>query len=140
MITRRQTIKGMAGAIPLAALAAATGAASMPGMAAHPGNLLTEPLAGDDHKIVSMDVIEFRPGETGKPHRHPGPVFGYILEGSFMMQFLPEAERKYSQGEAFYEPAMHVHAVCRNLSKTRPGKFLAVMIRGSNQPAVLPAP
>ncbi|MGH9469433.1 MAG: cupin domain-containing protein [Terriglobia bacterium] len=142
MISRRQTITRLAGAFPacLAAWAASTAAASpFDTMTAHSGTLLKEPLTGDDHKIVSMDLIEFRPGESGKPHRHPGPVFGYILEGSFMMQFLPDSARKYSQGQAFYEPAMHVHAVCRNLSRTRPAKFLAVMIRESGQPATLPA-
>lgn len=143
MITRRQLMTTVAGGFP-ACLAAWTDLA-MAGpqpqkSSSRAGMLLEEPLEGADHKIVSMDVIEFRPGESGKPHRHPGPVFGYILEGSFMMQFLPEPARKYSKGQAFYEPAMHVHAVCRNLSKTQPGKFLAIMIRGKDQPEVLPAP
>lgn len=85
-----------------------------------------------------MDVIEFGPGEHGTPHRHPGPVFGYIIEGSFRMQFLPGPVREYSAGQAFYEPAMHVHEMCQNMSATKPGKFLAVMIKPKNEPEVLP--
>lgn len=142
MITRRKSIALFAGGFPasLAAWAAmATAAPQQQKSKSHAGMLLEEPLEGADHKIVSMDVIEFRPGESGKPHRHPGPVFGYILEGSFEMQFLPGPLRKYSKGQAFYEPAMHVHAVCRNLSKTQPAKFLALMIREKGQPEVLPA-
>lgn len=140
MITRRQTIATLAGGLPACLMAWVDLATASPSpRKSQSGMLLEEPLEGMDHKVVSMDVIEFRPGESGKPHRHPGPVFGYILEGSFMMQFLPEPARKYSKGQAFYEPAMHVHAVCRNLSKTQPAKFLAMMIRGKDQPEVLPA-
>lgn len=145
MITRRQTLGTIAGSIP-AALAAMLAAPALSSAAAgqrtrhnHSGHLLEEPLAGMDHKEVVMDVIEFGPGEHGTPHRHPGPVFGYIIEGSFKMQFLPGPVREYSQGEAFYEPAMHVHNVCENLSASSPGKFLAMMIKDKGQPETLPA-
>lgn len=96
-------------------------------------------MAGMGNKEVVMDVIEFGPGEHGSPHRHPGPVFGYIIEGSFKMQFLPGPVREYSQGEAFYEPAMHIHNVCENLSSSSPGKFLAMMVKDKGKPEVLPA-
>ncbi|MGH9452283.1 MAG: cupin domain-containing protein [Terriglobia bacterium] len=142
--TRRETIQFLAAGVP-AGLAAWLAAPALAHAAARPGSrhadsghLLEEPLAGPGNREVVMDVINFGPGEHGTPHRHPGPVFGYIIEGSFRMQFLPGRVREYSQGQAFYEPAMHVHAICQNLSATRPGKFLAVMIKPKDQPEVLP--
>jgi quercetin dioxygenase-like cupin family protein len=140
MVSRRQTVGALLGGIPIWLTASLAGAAdSRHKHNSRAGMLLEEPLAGVDHKVVSMDLVEFKPGESGTPHRHPGPVFGYILEGSFRMQFLPGPVRTYSKGQAFYEPAMHVHQICRNLSKTHPASFLAVMIREKGQPEVLPA-
>lgn len=143
MPSRRRVLNSLTGIFPISiaawSAAFASAAPQMEKRRSRGGPLLEEPLAGMDNKIVTMDLIEFRPGESGMPHRHPGPVFGYILEGSFMMQFLPGPLRRYSKGDAFYEPAMHVHQVCRNLSKTQPAKFLAMMIREKGQPGTLPA-
>lgn len=143
MLTRRQTVEALLGGVPAcwaASVALAGGATPAQGKhRSRGGMLLEEPLSGSGNKIVTMDLVEFGPGESGTPHRHPGPVFGYILEGSFVMQFLPGPVTRYSKGQAFYEPAMHVHQICRNLSKTQPAKFLAMMIREKDQPGVLPA-
>jgi hypothetical protein len=27
--------------------------------------------------------VTFEPGQAGLPHRHAGPIFGYVLEGEF---------------------------------------------------------
>jgi quercetin dioxygenase-like cupin family protein len=58
------------------------------------------------------------------PHRHTGPVFAYILEGRIENQVDPDAPKTYNAGDFFYEPAMHVHRVLRNLSRTKPAKLL----------------
>ncbi|MEU0568938.1 cupin domain-containing protein [Nonomuraea sp. NPDC005983] len=32
-------------------------------------------------------VVEYPPGDPGAPpHRHPGPAFGYVLEGEMLME------------------------------------------------------
>src|SRR5579871_3909918 len=38
-----------------------------------------------DGKESSVSVVEvtLEPGQAGKPHRHTGPVFGYVLEGEY---------------------------------------------------------
>src|SRR5262245_35281375 len=38
-----------------------------------------------DGKAASATVLEvtFEPGQKDTPHRHAGPVFGYVLEGEY---------------------------------------------------------
>jgi quercetin dioxygenase-like cupin family protein len=50
-------------------------------------------------------VVEFPPGDPGSPpHRHPGPAFGYVLEGEMLFELEGEAPRVVKAGEAFWEP------------------------------------
>jgi quercetin dioxygenase-like cupin family protein len=49
--------------------------------------------------------IEFPPGDPGTPpHRHSGPVFGYVVEGEMLLEIEGEPERVVRAGEAFWEP------------------------------------
>lgn len=50
-------------------------------------------------------LIEFPPGDPGTPpHRHPGPAFGYVLEGEMLFELEGEPERVIKAGETFWEP------------------------------------
>lgn len=89
-------------------------------------------------KVASLVTVTYAPGAGSQPHRHPGPVFGYILEGAIVSQVEPGPPITYRAGEAFYEPPMHVHRVSRNASKTRPAKLLAFVITEKGQPLTLP--
>ncbi|MFY9531914.1 MAG: cupin domain-containing protein [Candidatus Acidiferrales bacterium] len=86
--------------------------------------LLEEPLAEMPNPEVSLITLNLAPGATSDPHRHTGPVFAYILEGSVENQVDPEAPQTYQAGQFFYEPPLHVHRSLRNLSKTQPAKIL----------------
>jgi quercetin dioxygenase-like cupin family protein len=83
-----------------------------------------------DGKDVQMTVLELErgPGGASAPHRHPGPVFVYVLDGEMESQLDGQPLKTYRQGEMFYEPPGGVHRVSRNPSKTRPNRFLAFMI------------
>ena len=49
--------------------------------------------------------IEYAPGDHGAPpHRHSGPVFGYVAEGEMLFELEGEPERVIHAGEAFWEP------------------------------------
>jgi quercetin dioxygenase-like cupin family protein len=100
--------------------------------------VLTQPLEGMDDKVAAIVTVEYAPGAASKPHRHPGPVFGYVLEGSVVIQVDPGNPVTYSQGQMWYEPAMHVHRVSRNASKTEPAKILAFLIVEKGQPITVP--
>jgi quercetin dioxygenase-like cupin family protein len=50
-------------------------------------------------------VVEFPPGDPGTPaHRHPGPAFGYVLDGEMVFGLEGEPARVVRAGEAFWEP------------------------------------
>src|SRR5262245_47113610 len=50
-------------------------------------------------------VLEYPPGFPGAPpHRHSGPVFGYMLDGEMLFELEGEPERVIKAGEAFWEP------------------------------------
>ena len=89
-------------------------------------------------KEVTIVTVSYAPGASSIPHRHPGPVFGSILEGAIVSQVEPGPPITYKQGQAFYEPPMHVHRISRNASKTRPAKLLAFQITKKGQPLTLP--
>jgi|SRR5690242_988229 len=49
--------------------------------------------------------LDLPPGDPGSPpHRHSGPVFGYMLEGEMIFELEGEPERVIRAGEAFWEP------------------------------------
>jgi quercetin dioxygenase-like cupin family protein len=75
-------------------------------------------------------IIELPPGDEGAgPHRHSGPVFGYMLEGRMLFELEGEAPREIKAGEAFWEPGWDVvHYQAANLEPEVPSKFLAVCI------------
>src|SRR5262245_58305615 len=66
-----------------------------------------------DGKAASATVVEvtFEPGQQDPPHRHAGPVFGYVLEGEYEHALNDEPVKTYKAGDTFYEPSGSVHRV-----------------------------
>src|SRR6516164_1323068 len=83
-----------------------------------------------DGKAASATVLEvtFEPGQKDSPHRHTGPVFGYVLEGEYEHAINDEPVKTYKTGDTFYEPSGCVHRVARNPSKTAKTRLLAVIL------------
>ena len=56
--------------------------------------------------VAMIATVTIPPGDPGSgPHRHSGPVFGYVMEGEILFEL--EGERPYAikAGEAFWERA-----------------------------------
>jgi quercetin dioxygenase-like cupin family protein len=82
------------------------------------------------HPNVMTITIELGPGSEGAaPHRHSGPVFGYVIEGELLFELEGEPERVIAAGEAFWEPGGDVihYQAANNLAGGRT-KFVAVMM------------
>jgi quercetin dioxygenase-like cupin family protein len=79
---------------------------------------------------VMTATIELPPGDPGSPpHRHSGPVFGYLLDGEMIFELEGEPERVIKAGEAFWEPGGDViHYQAANNLPDRPTTFLVVMV------------
>ena len=84
---------------------------------------------------VMTATIELPPGDPGSPpHRHSGPVFGYLLEGEMLFELEGEAPRVITAGEAFWEPGGDViHYQAANHRPDRAAKFLVVMVCAPGQ-------
>jgi quercetin dioxygenase-like cupin family protein len=100
---------------------------------------LTQQAIGDlKNAQVFMQVVSVPPGVKSGAHRHPGPVFGYVLEGTLELHIQGSEPRTLHKGEMFYEPDGVVHEGTRNPSSKDEARFLAMVIGPVGKPAVLP--
>jgi quercetin dioxygenase-like cupin family protein len=74
---------------------------------------IQERLDGKEAKATFVEVT-FGPGQKGEPHRHPGPAFGYVLEGEYEWAIDDQPARVLKAGDTFYEPTNCLHRVSRN--------------------------
>ena len=83
-----------------------------------------------DGKKASATMLEvaFEPGQKDTPHRHAGPVFGYVLEGEYEHAIDNEPIKIYKAGETFYEPTGCVHRVAQNPSSKTKTRLLVVIL------------
>src|SRR5687767_9900591 len=88
---------------------------------------IKEKLDGKDSRATVKEVT-FEPGQKDSPHRHAGPVFGYVLEGEYEHAIDDEPVNTYKAGETFYEPSGSVHRVARNPSGKTRTRLLAVIL------------
>jgi quercetin dioxygenase-like cupin family protein len=59
-----------------------------------------------------------------------------VLEGSVVMQLKGGKETTLTPGQTFYEGPDDVHVVGRNASKTKPAKFLVLLIKDKGAPVL----
>lgn len=101
---------------------------------------IEEELSGKKAKTTTFEVT-FGPGVSSAPHRHPGPIFGYILEGELEFAVGDEKVRTLKVGDTFYESAMALHAVSRNPSNKVKTRVLAVLVHPRDaKELVIPEP
>lgn len=99
--------------------------------------LMQRDLIGAPGKEVVMSVINVPPGASSPPHRHYAQVFVYMLEGKMIMQVKGGPRVTIGPGETFYESPSDIHTVGANASKTKPAKFLAILIKDKGRPATV---
>ena len=79
---------------------------------------IAEKLDGKD-TTVTVEELVIEPGGRVAPHRHAGPVFGYVLEGEYEHALGDDPVTTYKAGDTFYEPSGCVHRVTRNPAGSR---------------------
>src|SRR5262245_15736543 len=67
---------------------------------------LSGPLAGFDAVLVELT---FAPGASARVHRHPGPILGYVVDGSLRTAINDEPAAVVPAGSTFFEPTGGVH-------------------------------
>jgi quercetin dioxygenase-like cupin family protein len=88
---------------------------------------ISEKLDGKKAKATTVEVT-LEPGQASAPHRHPGPVFGYVLEGEYEWAIDENPAKTLKVGDTFYEPTGCLHRVSKNPSKTGKTRVLAVVV------------
>lgn len=83
---------------------------------------------------LETHLVEVAPGEAVGGHRHPGPCWMHVLEGSITAVTEAGDERTYEAGETFIEDAgMWVDN--RNPGSS-PARFLALAVGGTGEPKI----
>jgi quercetin dioxygenase-like cupin family protein len=99
---------------------------------------IIERLDGKKAKATMVEVT-LAPGQVEAAHRHPGPAFGYVLEGEYEWAVDDSKPRLFKAGDTFYEPTGCLHGVGRNPSKTNKARFIAVVLHpGDAKDIVMP--
>jgi quercetin dioxygenase-like cupin family protein len=88
---------------------------------------ITEKIDGKKAMATTVEVT-LGPGESGAPHRHPGPAFGYVLEGEYEWAIDDNPTRTLKVGDTFYEPTGCLHRMSKNPSKEGKTRILAVVL------------
>ena len=85
------------------------------------GNLVT----------VRVEIPPRNPGAP--PHRHPGPVYGYMVEGEMRFELEGDPPRVIRAGETFWEPGGdRIHYVAANDTDAW-ASFVVMMTCGPGQ-------
>src|SRR6516164_6119231 len=69
---------------------------------------IIEKLDGKNAKATMVEVT-LAPGQVEAAHRHPGPAFGYVIEGEYEWGINDEKPKVLKAGDTFYEPTGSLH-------------------------------
>ena len=100
---------------------------------------IAEKLDGKEAKATAVEVT-LAPGEVEAVHRHPGPGFGYVLEGEYELGIDDQPTKVVKAGETFYEPTGCLHRVARNPGKVKTRMLAWVLHPRDAKDIVIPEP
>ena len=86
-----------------------------------------EKLDGKDAAVTMVEVL-FGAGEAGTAHRHPGPTFVYVVEGTYELGIDDQPTKIYKAGDTFREPSGCLHRVSRNASSSGKTRLIAFVL------------
>jgi len=83
-----------------------------------------------DGKEAAVTVVEVTigPGQSGLPHRHPGPGFVYVVEGEYELGIDDRPTKKFHAGETLYEPTGCLHRVSKNPAAKGTTRLMAFVL------------
>jgi quercetin dioxygenase-like cupin family protein len=144
MMTRRDAVASLA---LFAELLAASGHADAQAGPSGPPAAPVPPVFKHDLPNVTLDdwevtvsYVDYAPGRVGAPHRHPGFVLAYVLEGAVIAKISGQGEQKtYTAGQMFYEQPGATHEVSSNASQTQPARLLAMIFAKKGSTLTTPA-
>ena len=100
--------------------------------------LMSKDLPEFPGKEAQMISVVYPPGASDPIHRHNAHAFVYVLEGTVVMQLNGGKEVTLTPGQTFYEGPNDIHVLGRNASKTKPAKFVVVLVKNKDAPVLVP--
>lgn len=88
---------------------------------------IAEKVDGKEAKATVVEVT-LEPGQASAAHRHPGPAFGYVLEGEYEWAIDDQPAKVLKVGDTFYEPAGCLHRVSKNPAAKGKTRVLAWVV------------
>ena len=85
-----------------------------------------------------INILEFAPGAREVRHTHPGPLSGYVLEGTLTLEHEGRPTAAYKAGEAFYVDPGKIHVGINDTAA--PLRFIATLVVERGKPPSSPAP
>ncbi|MCO8123104.1 DJ-1/PfpI family protein [Stieleria sp. TO1_6] len=90
-----------------------------------------------EETTATLVEVTLDPLAESPPHRHPGPVSGFVVEGTFEFQVEGGAIKTFKAGDSFFEPKMILHKVGRNPDKEKRTRVLATIVHPSNAKTIM---
>ena len=87
---------------------------------------------------MRLTLVEYPPGESAPPHRHPVAGLCYVIEGTAETRYDGEPAKLVRQGQSFQDEANKLHALFRNGSTTDALKFVCFAKIAKGQQYMLP--
>lgn len=106
-----------------------------------PSELARHALSGpfEGHEVVLVELnIPPGPG-SGRHHRHPGAVLGYVVEGQMRFAINNEPEQVLPVGRTFFEPSGAVHTTTGSARTDGPTRVVVFMLVPKGAPLSAPA-
>jgi quercetin dioxygenase-like cupin family protein len=100
---------------------------------------IAERLDGKETNATAVEVT-LEPGQVSASHRHPGPAFGYVLEGEYEWAVDDQPAKILKVGETFYEPRGCLHRVSKNPGKVKTRVLAWVLHPRDVKDLVIPEP
>jgi quercetin dioxygenase-like cupin family protein len=95
--------------------------------------LVERPLHGVDGKQVTILHGAFPAGWVGGKHYHTGPVYVYVLEGSFTVDEQGKAQQTFTAGQLYEEP-IGTPMQARNVSASDELRILLFQVHAPGEP------
>jgi quercetin dioxygenase-like cupin family protein len=83
-------------------------------------------------------VAEIPPGATSARHSHPGEDFGYLIEGTIVLQVDGKPPQTVRAGEVFFTERGQIHNA-RNIGTTM-ARAVDTYVIDKGKPGITPAP
>lgn len=99
---------------------------------AETNTLVETSLHGVPGKKLNIRHFKLPPGYVGGKHYHSGPVFVYVLKGSFAIDEAGKSRQIFKAGQVYQEPVGSTMQAS-NLSTSEPIEILVIQVYGEGE-------